>query len=84
MADSIWTTLGKLLLSFLSNKAEGKTEVEVSIPFMEKAFRSLTIKWDDPLCSITPHFMVGDAIALHSWDRLANADDGLTDDGKVS
>jgi hypothetical protein len=32
MPDSIWTTLGKLFLSFLSNKAEGKTAVEVSIP----------------------------------------------------
>jgi hypothetical protein len=30
--DSIWTTLGKILLSFLSNKAEGKVGAEISIP----------------------------------------------------
>ena len=41
------------------------------------------IKWDDPLCPITPHFVVADAIALHSWNRLATADDGLTDEGKA-
>jgi Peptidase M15 len=84
MADdnSIWTTLGKLLLSFLSNKAEGNVGVSVSIPLIEKP-EEPTIKWDDPLCAITPHFMVGDAIALHSWNRLANESDGLTDDGKA-
>jgi hypothetical protein len=40
------------------------------------------INWESPTCNITQHFLVGDAITLHSWDRLANEDDGLTDDGK--
>jgi hypothetical protein len=90
--DSIWQTLGKLLLSFLSNKAEGKDAVEVSIPLPEiapaenKAAISANgagINWESATCNITQHFLVGDAIALHSWNRLATAEDGLTDDGKA-
>lgn len=83
MSNSIWTTLGKLALSFLKNSAQGKTGVQISIPLAEIKPEEPQIDWTDPLCSITQHFMVGDAIALHSWDRLANDSDGLTDDGKA-
>lgn len=83
MAGSIWETLGKLLMSFLSNKAEGKTEVDISISLPEIKPDEPAIKWDDPLCSITQHFLVGDAMALHSWNRLANESDGLTEEGKA-
>src|SRR5208282_3288388 len=41
------------------------------------------IKWDDPLCSLTQNFLVGDAIPLPAWNRLANELDGLDDDGKA-
>lgn len=41
------------------------------------------INWESATCNITQHFLVGDAIALHSWNRLANEEDGLTDDGKA-
>jgi hypothetical protein len=40
----------------------------------------MEIDWTDATCQITPHFTVGDAITLHTWGRLATADDGLTDD----
>lgn len=88
MPDSIWVTLGKLVLSFLTNKAENKTAVEVSIP-MDKPKEETKpvvqpgIDWTDPLAQVSLHFTVGEMIALHSWDRLANdAEDGLTDQVK--
>jgi hypothetical protein len=43
----------------------------------------MEINWEDSSCQITEHFTVGDAIMLHSWNRLANESDGLTDDGKA-
>ncbi len=88
MPDSIWTTLGKIILSFLGNEAQGKIGAEISIPLPVEApaqinaSESAEIKWDDPLCPITTHFLVGDAIALHSWNRLANESDGLTEEIK--
>jgi len=44
---------------------------------------STAIDWESASCNISQHFLVGDAIALHSWDRLANESDGLTDEGKA-
>jgi hypothetical protein len=44
----------------------------------------MDIDWTDPLAPITTHFLVGDAITLHAWNRLANESDGLTDDGKAA
>lgn len=41
------------------------------------------INWENATRNITEHFLVGDAIALHSWGRLANSEDGLTDEGKA-
>jgi hypothetical protein len=85
MSDSIWQTLGKILLSFLSNKAEGKVGAEISIPIAveEPVENKPEINWESATCNITQHFLVGDAIALHSWNRLATAEDGLTEDGKA-
>jgi hypothetical protein len=42
----------------------------------------MDIDWTDASVNITEHFTVGDAITLHSWNRLANDQDGLTDEGK--
>ncbi len=42
----------------------------------------MDIDWTNSNCQITEHFTVGDAITLHAWNRLANDQDGLTDDGK--
>ena len=70
MADSIWTTLGKLLLSFLSNKAEGKTEVEVSIPLIEKPEEPVTIDWTNLSAKISKHFTVKEACWLPSWQVI--------------
>ena len=81
--DSIWTTLGKILLSFLSNKAQGKVGAEISIPIAVEKPVEPTIDWTDPLCPITTHFLVGEAITLHAWNRLATEEDGLTDEIKA-
>jgi hypothetical protein len=87
MADNIWQTLGKLLLSFLVNKEQGKEEISVSIPIGEigpvEAPKAPEIDWTHPTGNLTLHFLVGDAITLHSWNRLANESDGLTDEGKA-
>ena len=97
MGDSIWATLGKVLLSFLSNKVAGKTEASVEIPLggAEEATKTPetipnagivpngSIDWTNKDYAITAHFTVGDAIALHKWNRLANESDGLTEDGKA-
>src|ERR1700676_5519498 len=42
----------------------------------------MIIDWNDTKCQVTEHFRVGGCIMLHSWNRLANESDGLTDDGK--
>jgi hypothetical protein len=49
---------------------------------MELNIMSTNIDWTNPDCNITEHFTVKDAIMLHSWNRLANESDGLTDEGK--
>jgi hypothetical protein len=41
------------------------------------------LNWADATCKITEHFTVGEAIALHAWNRLATEDDGLTDEVKA-
>jgi Peptidase M15 len=44
----------------------------------------MDIDWTDGTVQITDHFTVADAITLHSWNRLANDTDGLTDEGKTA
>lgn len=89
-SDSFWVTIGKLLLSFLTNKAQGKDAVQISIPIPEEipnnsqvVENKQEIDWTRATCMITQHFSVGEAIALHYWNRLANENDGLTDDIKA-
>ena len=73
MSDSIWQTLGKLLLSFLSNKAQGKTAVEISIPIglVEPENKPVEVKpeidWTNPESKISKHFTVKEALWLPSW-----------------
>lgn len=43
----------------------------------------MDIDWTDGTAQVTEHFTVADCITLHSWNRLANEQDGLTDDGKA-
>lgn len=90
--DSIWLSIGKTLLSLFIRK-----EVSVTIPIdgppeLKPVVQNApnmgfvpqsAINWESASCNISPHFLVGDAIALHSWDRLATAEDGLTDEGKA-
>lgn len=59
-----------------------KPEEKPAAPNMEY-LPETAIDWESPTCNITQHFLVGDAITLHSWNRLANESDGLTDDGKA-
>jgi hypothetical protein len=76
MPDSIWTTLGKLLLSFLSNKAQGKAAVEISIPLgiempvEGKIADSSQIDWTNPTAKISKHFTVKEACWLPSWQVI--------------
>ena len=43
-----------------------------------------SIDWTNAALQITDHFTVGDALTLHSWNRLATEQDGLTDKIKSS
>lgn len=38
------------------------------------------INWTDPKCNITPNFTVKEALWLPHWNRLANGDDGVTEE----
>lgn len=42
------------------------------------------IDWTNENDNITAHFTVRDALLLHSYNRLANESDGLTEEGKDS
>lgn len=44
----------------------------------------MDIDWTNSLSQITEHFTVGDCLTLHTWDRLANEQDGVTDEGKIA
>ena len=41
------------------------------------------IDWTDGKSMVSKHFSVKEAITLHSWDRLANEADGLTEEVKL-
>jgi hypothetical protein len=80
--DMILNSLGTLLTSHGKEK-----EIQVEIPIgtpkeSSPNMDSNGIDWTDATHHITPHFTVGDAITLHSWNRLATEDDGLDDDVK--
>lgn len=63
------------------DKPKEESAPKATAPNME-FLPSTAINWESASCSITTHFLVGDAIALHSWNRLATVEDGLTDEGK--
>ena len=42
----------------------------------------MNINWDDPTAKISQHFTVKEALWLPSWNRMANASDGLNDEIK--
>jgi hypothetical protein len=44
----------------------------------------MDIDWTDKDCQVTEHFTVGDCLTLHSWNRLASEDDGVTDEVKAN
>lgn len=75
-------TLAPVELSVTFGGGSTEEKKEPDAPNME-FLPETAINWEVPTCSITQHFLVGDAIALHSWDRLATEEDGLTDDGKA-
>jgi hypothetical protein len=87
---SIWETLGKLVLSFLSNKVQGKNQASIEIPLGEmapaeaKPVETVKIDWARASTMLSQHFCVGEMIALHAWDRLATEEDGLTDEVKAN
>lgn len=74
-------------------KTLAPTEATVSIPFdgaAQETPKEQTpeigvrpfIDWACATSNITDHFLVGDCIALHAWNRLATEEDGLTEDGR--
>lgn len=74
-------------------KTLAPTEATVSIPFDGAAEKQPaqeaptigvrpSIDWTSATSNVTDHFLVGDCIALHAWNRLATEADGLTEDGK--
>ena len=44
----------------------------------------LSIDWCDPKQKISDYFSVGEALYLPRWERLANEQDGLSDDSKTA
>lgn len=42
----------------------------------------MEIDWTNPEQQVTEHFKISDCLMLHSWNRLANDQDGLTDEIK--
>jgi len=75
------------LSKFLTSGGKDK-EIEITIPLGTSKESNPNmdlngIDWTDATHNITPHFTVGDAITLHSWNRLATEEDGLDDEAKV-
>ena len=97
MSDSFWQSLYKVVLNIFANKAEGKTELDVSLPLgiephgpeEEKTIKpeeiqmNIEIDWTKGTSKVSKYFTVYEAVTLHSWNRLANEGDGLTDDVKT-
>lgn len=78
--DKLATTQLDIVLP-IDKLSEEEPKSKPNTPNME-FIPPTSIDWESPTCNITTHFLVGDAITLHSWNRLANASDGLTEDGK--
>ncbi len=61
---------------------EPEKPVQQKTPNME--YLPEDIDWTKATAMVTKHFTVAEAISLHSWNRLANEDDGLTDEIKAN
>lgn len=70
----------QFILEFLASLFANKDKQSEPILTIEE--KTPSIDWTDPKAKITEHFTVSDAIMLHSWNRLANESDGLTEDLK--
>jgi len=94
--NSIFYSIGKFLINLFINKENEKkgvlkpTELDVTANFdgpvenKENNQNNNGIDWTKATYNITPHFTVGEMIALHDWNRLANENDGLTDEVKAN
>jgi uncharacterized protein YcbK (DUF882 family) len=76
MAGSIWSDLGKLLLSFLVNKTNESAPVETKAP---EPTEKQEVDWTNPDCKVSKYFTVKEMIYLPTWKRMANETDGLND-----
>lgn len=61
-------------------KAEAAEPAKCEVPSLAP---TPEINWTDSTRKLSRHFTVGEAITLHSWNRLATEEDGLTADVKV-
>lgn len=69
----------------IDGPAEDKKPEEKPAPQVGSFYyTNAEIDWTKVTCQITAHVSVGEAITLHAWNRLANADDGLTDQIKAN
>jgi hypothetical protein len=74
MADNIWQTLGKLVLSFLVNKEQDKEEVSISIPIGEigpvEPPKAPEVDWTNPESKVSKYFTVRECLWLPSWQVI--------------
>jgi uncharacterized protein YcbK (DUF882 family) len=78
----IAATEATVAIHFDAPKDEPKTQIQ-SVPKTDLIpILPSSIDWASATAKITDHFSVGEALALHSWNRLATEQDGVTDDVK--
>lgn len=84
--NSLFSEIVDLILAFFSKKGPTPlpNPVEPTATPAPQVSASPEIDWNNPKSKITPHFTVEDACMLHSWNRLANAEDGFTPELKAS
>ena len=75
MGSQLLDFVKQLVLSFLSNEVQGKTEASVTIPIgvpkeEPVIVQKLEIDWNDPASKISKHFTVKEALWLPSWQVL--------------
>lgn len=83
MYDTLLRLLGNLILSFFNNKSSTGSALETIVNISNPTQTTSDIDWTNGACKVSNHFTVAEAITLHSWNRLANESDGLTDQVKA-
>lgn len=87
MADSIWQSLFKLALNFLNSNNKTEITAQINLPVEMNSFEPASPKdgvdWTKGTCQVSKYFTVYEAMTLHSWNRLANEEDGITDQVKT-